>query len=135
MYAAYLDLFAAAPLALRTANRVFVSHSLPSARRLASFDLALLERERQDEAELLVGGGVHALVWGRDTTPANVADFLGRVDADLLISGHIPCDDGFAVPNERQLILDSHADPACYGLFPADRPLTHTELVGCVAKL
>src|SRR4051794_1493471 len=44
VYAAYLGLFAAAPLALRTPNRVFVSHSLPSARWLPQFDPAILER-------------------------------------------------------------------------------------------
>src|SRR5262245_11978251 len=65
--AAYLDLLAAAPLALRTANRVFLSHSLPSAVRLPAFDPAALERDSA-EADLKPGGSAYALVWGRDTT-------------------------------------------------------------------
>jgi hypothetical protein len=135
VYRAYLTLFAAAPLAVRTPNRVFLSHSLPSARRAAAFDPALLERDDLAETDLLYGGGVHALVWGRDTSAANAAEFLRRVDADFLISGHIPCDHGFEAPNAQQLILDSQASPACYCLFPADRPLSHAELLGCVANL
>jgi hypothetical protein len=135
IYEAYLQLFAAAPLALRTANRVFLSHSLPSARRLEAFDLAVLERDELAAADLALGGSAHALVWGRDTSAANAAAFLAKVDADLLISGHIPCDKGFLAPNDRQLILDSLGATACYCLFPTDRPLSHAELLERVGTL
>jgi hypothetical protein len=135
IYAAYLDLIAVAPLGLRTPNRVFLSHSIPSAKHLAQFDPAVLERDVVEEAELEYGGAVHSLVWGRDSSPANVAAFLQKVDADLLITGHVPCEKGFAVPNDYQLILDSLGTPACYCLFPTDRPVMHSELVERVAKL
>jgi hypothetical protein len=135
VYLTYLELFAVVPLAVRTANRAFLSHSLPSAGRLEAFNPAVLEQDEADPAELLPGGSVYSIVWGRDVSPATAAAFLARVDADLLITGHIPCEKGYAVPNERQLILDSMGDPACYCQFPADRPLTQPELIGCVATL
>ena len=135
VYAAYLRFIAAAPLALRTANRVFLSHSLPPASRLPSFDLAALERDESTEADCLPGGSVHSLVWGRDTRRETVAAFLQKVDADLLVTGHIPCERGFDVPNDRQLVLDSMDRPAAYCLFPADRPLTHAELLNGVSFL
>jgi Calcineurin-like phosphoesterase len=135
VYAAYLKLIAAAPLALRTANRVFLSHSLPPASLLAAFDPAVLERDGTTDADCVPGGAVHALVWGRDTRPATAAAFLHKMDADLLITGHIPCDQGFDAPNGRQLILDSLGHPAAYCLFPADRPLTHSELLNCIGLL
>jgi hypothetical protein len=135
VYAAYLGFFAAAPLALRTPNRVFLSHSLPSARRLEGFDLAALEKEEFEPGDLQMGGAVHALVWGRDPSPTNAAAFLRKVDADLLITGHIPCFRGFMAPNDRQLILDSLGYPACYCLFPTDRPLTFDELLSFVRTL
>lgn len=131
---AYRALIAAVPMALRTPNRVFLSHSLPPAPKLLPFDPQALERDTL-AADVLPGGALHALVWGRDTSPLNVKDFLRRVDADWLITGHIPCDQGFAAPNEQQVILDSQGDPAGYCLFPADRPLTHAELVACVKTL
>jgi Calcineurin-like phosphoesterase len=135
VYAAYLRLFAACPLAARTPNRVFLSHSMPSARHLAGFDPKQLESENGDEAVLHPGGWAHAMVWGRDTGPATAKEFLRKLDADLLITGHIAAPDGFAVPNDRQLILDSLASPAGYCLFPADRPLSHADLLGCVKFL
>ncbi|MCI0463191.1 MAG: metallophosphoesterase [Gemmataceae bacterium] len=135
IYEAYRGLFAAAPLALRAPNRVFLCHSLPSAKRLETFDLAALERDELTEEDLVFGGSAHALVWGRDTSAATAAIFLQKVDADLLITGHIPCDDGFTAPNDRQLILDSMGAMACCCLFPTDRPLTHQELLACVRPL
>jgi hypothetical protein len=102
---------------------------------MTNFDPAVLERDEMEEADLEYGGVVHSLVWGRDVSAANAAAYLQKVDADFLITGHIPCDQGFAVPNDRQLILDSLGTPACYCLFPTDRPLTQTELVECVGVL
>src|SRR5262249_51254757 len=96
---------------------------------------AVLEQEQVEEADLVPGGSIYALLWGRDISEATVTAFLQRVDADLLVTGHIPCEQGFAAPNRRQLILDALTDPGCYCLFPADRPLTHEELVACVGAL
>jgi hypothetical protein len=135
VYAEYLKLFATLPVAVRTPNRVFLSHSLPTASALAQLHLAILERDGHAAADLAPGGLVYSIVWGRDTSAANVAAYLERVDADLLVSGHVPCDAGFAVPNDRQVILDSLDAPAAYCLFPADRPITHADLVSCVKLL
>ncbi len=134
VYAAYLELIAAAPLAVRTSNRVFVSHSLPSAARMPDFRLAHIERD-STPIDFTPAGPIYALVWGRDTSAANVARFLEFVDADLLVTGHVPCDAGFWVPSERHLILDSLGTPAGYVLFPTDRPLTHADLVAGVGIL
>jgi hypothetical protein len=134
VYDAYLDLIAAVPMAVRTANRVFVSHSLPSELRMDLFRYDDLLRETQP-SDLDSHGSVHVLVWGRDTRPATVAAFLKKVDADLLITGHIPLESGYSAPNGRQLILDSMGTPAGYCLFPAERSITHAELVRCAAIL
>jgi hypothetical protein len=135
VYAAYLELLALVPVALRTPNRVLLCHSLPPASRLDDFDPAVLERDVSSVADVVPGGSVHSLVWGRDTRVETAAAFLAKMDADLLVSGHVPCENGFDAPNDRQLILDSLGTPACYCLFPTDRPLTHAELVRHVGTL
>lgn len=135
IYAAYLDLFDAADLALVTANRVFISHSLPSSRKLPTFDLSKIEQTQFHPDDLRLGGAVHALVWGRDISQANAEAFLKKVDADWLITGHIPCPQGYLIPNDRQIILDCLGAPACYCCFPSDRGLTQSDLLTGIGTL
>ena len=135
IYEAYLDFFAAVPWAMRTSNRVFLSHSLPRAACMQQFTPEVLTSDDVHPGDLIPGGQIHSLVWGRDTTAANAADFLKKVDADWLITGHIPCEQGFATPNDRQLILDCLGEPAAFCLFPAERTVTFQDLIDGVKTL
>lgn len=114
---------------------MLISHSFPGKQSLPLFDPARLERETYQDEDLQPGGSVHSLLWGRDTSADAVANFLRKMGADLLVSGHIACDAGFAVPNDRQLILDCAETPAGFALIPTDRKLTHAELVACVKTI
>ena len=135
VYALYLQLFAAIPFALRTPNRIFLSHSLPSGGKLPDFAPSALEADTSREADLAPGGSLYSLVWGRDVRPDTLAGFLEKVDADYLISGHIPCEQGYDRPSERHLILDTQGHPAAFAILPADRPLEPDELSDCVRLL
>lgn len=135
IYAAYLDLFQALPVVIRAPNGVLIAHSLPATRLLALFDPARLESETYHAEDLQPGGSVHSLLWGRETTTDAATNFLRKMGADLLVSGHIACNAGFATPNDRQLVLDCAEPPAGFVLFPADRKLTHAELVACVKTI
>lgn len=135
IYAAYEELFAVLPAGLRTPNRVFLSHSLPAAARLETWELTMICRDRHEPEDYKPGGCIHAIVWGRDLTQAAAERFLQKVDADLLITGHIPSEAGFQVPNDRQLVLDCMGAKACCCLFPADRRLKHSELLSCLRSL
>src|SRR5260370_25126165 len=117
---------------MKPPNGVFISQSLPRPHHLETFDPAVLEQDDPEPKEFLPGGSLHALVWGRDSTAATVTAFLHKVDADLLITGHIPCENGYQVPNGKQLILDCIGSPGCCCLFPAERALTHQVLVDSV---
>lgn len=132
---AYHRYFAVLPFALRTPNRVFLSHSLPKPSRLETFDPEVLAQEELPASELEPGGSVFALVWGRDCSEENAQAFLEKVDADWLISGHVPCEGGYEFPNDRQVILDTQDYPAAYCLFPTDHELTTEELRSCVHLL
>ncbi len=135
VYQAYFRIFEAIPVAMRTSNRVLLSHSLPYASKMTAVTMAALECDPWQPADLLPGGAAHVIVWGRDTSLENAAAYLAKFDADWLITGHIPCPEGFASPNERQLILDALGMPACYCLFPAVRVVTYLELVAGVVTL
>lgn len=131
-YAVYRELFAVIPAALRTPGGAFLSHSLPTASRLDELDLAALEAEPSRDADLLPGGALFALVWGRDVRPENAQAFLARVGADILITGHVPCEAGFEMPSPRHVILDSQGANAGVCLLPAGRAVTPEELAACV---
>lgn len=124
IYAGYMRLFGVLPLALRTQNRIFISHSLPRARHLNQFELRHLETDSFGASDLNVGGSVYELLWGRDTKPEHSRSFLNKVDADWLVSGHIAFDEGFAFPSEHHLIVDCCSSPAAYAHLSLKEPLT-----------
>jgi len=135
LYELYLRLFHIIPIAIRTANRTFVSHSLPSAGQQVDFDPESLTREPTRDDDLAPGGSLYSLVWGRDVREETAATFLKRVDADRLISGHVPCDAGYERPSPAHVILDSQGASAAYCLVPASRPLGPSEWEQAIGML
>ena len=127
IYTAYLRLFGTLPLALRTANRIFICHSLPREKFRDRFELRLLETDVFPIEDLTVGGVVYELVWGRDTQPLNCAAFLRKVDCDYLVTGHIMCEPGYAMPSPQQIIVDCCTTPAGYAFLSCNRALTPDE--------
>ena len=132
VYKAYVGLFSALPLAVRTANRVFMCHSIPDGVYLDDLDVGVLAVDDWTPESMKRGGAVYAITWGRDTAPETVDRFAAMVDADLFITGHQPCDEGFRQANHRQLIIDGTNPYPAYCRFPADTPATIESLVSSV---
>jgi hypothetical protein len=132
VHESYKKLFAALPLALRTPNRVYVCHTIPDARDLDSLDLALLNVDQWPEPAMQRRGTIYALTWGRDTSAETADRFAAMVDADLFVTGHQPCDEGFRQANHRQVIIDGTDPRPCYCLFHASEPLSIESLVKSV---
>jgi len=124
IFQAYVRFFAALPLAVRTPNRVFVCHTLPDAITLDQLDLALLQADQWPKESMQRGGTIYALTWGRDTTAETADRFAAMVDADLFITGHQPCDEGFRQANHRQIIIDGTGPHPAYCLFPTQTPVS-----------
>jgi hypothetical protein len=129
IYEAYKGLFAALPLAIRTANRVFVCHTLPDESDLDALDLELLKADTWPEEAMKRHGTIYALTWGRDTEPEVADRFAAMVDADWFITGHQPCDEGFRQANHRQIIIDGTDPYPTYCLFPTNAPVTIDSLL------
>ena len=75
------------------------------------------------------------MVWGRDYSQVNADAFADLVKAELLITGHEPCADGFNVPNTRQLVIDCCEENACCVLIPVGEKLTQDDVVRRVKRL
>ncbi len=111
------------PLAGRTANRVFLSHSLPGPRELPAFDAGVLSRVPRDE-DLFDGGSAHALVWGRYHTEGALTTLRDLLDADYFICGHQPQETGYEILHERMVILASDHNHGVFLPFDLAKPVT-----------
>jgi hypothetical protein len=135
IYEAYLTMFQTLPLACRTPNRVFLCHTIPDPRDVEKFDPSVLDADTWPPEWTARGGPIYGITWGRNTDPENVDAFAQIVDADLFITGHQPCDEGFRQANHRQIIIDGTDPYPAYCLFPAKTPVTIESLMANVMIL
>ena len=132
--AAAADFLRTCPLAVRLPGGVFICHSLPEDTDRRGWDVDVLDR-RLDAEDFIEQGPVFRLVWGRDYREANARAFAKLVNANTLIHGHEPCENGYQVPNPVQLILDCCTDRGTYLLLPVGPAWTHEQVVQRVQKL
>jgi Calcineurin-like phosphoesterase len=136
IFAAYIELFDSLPLAVTTANRVFMSHSYPESEDMnRDFNVSILRSKSVGEICKSDERSLHDLLWGRDGEEITARRFASLVQADLLVTGHMPCPQGFRTPNSLQLILDCSRFPACYCLFSNQHPLALSDLRAGVRTL
>jgi hypothetical protein len=121
--AAIADFIRSFPLAGRTKNRVFLSHSLPGSRELPSFDFTILARVPTDD-DLDDGGSAHAMVWGRYHTEAALDTLRELLDVDFFICGHQPQETGYDVRHERMVILASDHNHGMFLTLDLSKPVT-----------
>lgn len=130
----YMQFLATCPLAIRTSSGAFISHSLPDQCDREPFDVSVLERPLTC-ADYKSGGAAFRLVWGRDFRAANAEAFARQVSAELLIHGHEPCEEGYAAPNKRQVILDGCCSQATYLMLPVGPKVTQKDAIARIAAL
>ncbi len=95
------------PLGIRMSNRIFISHTTPSAKALAEkFDWSVYTRTYRD-VDLQENGPGYLAVWGRDFELDHAKTFASAVDSDVLIHGHEPCPEGRRLMNDMQIVLDA----------------------------
>jgi hypothetical protein len=124
---AYDGLFASMLLGVRSASRVFFSHSIPEHRRQGSFDVSVLDRLGVGEDDLGPGSSVYQILWGRDSSAEAAEGFCRMVDADFLVTGHIAQPTGYLIANDRQIIVDCVDAPAACVLVSNQGRLTFEE--------
>ncbi|MFH0983803.1 MAG: metallophosphoesterase [Planctomycetota bacterium] len=131
---AILDFLSSFPLAGRTANRVFLAHSLPGVREFADFNPSVLYRPLM-AADLVDGGSAYALVWGRRQNAALLEQLSEMLGVDLFICGHQPQETGFEVVDDRLLIIASDHNHGVFVPFDLGNPLNMSDLLRCMRPL
>ncbi len=121
-------------LAVRTANRVLLSHSLPNARDLLGFDPTILDRPltAHDYRE---GGHAYTMVWGRQHTPELLERLAGDFDVDYFICGHQPQETGYAVVHDRMIILASDHNHGVFLPFDLKKKFVIEDLTNLIRPL
>jgi hypothetical protein len=127
------EFIASFPLAARTENRVWMSHSLPNVHDMEGFSAEIFDRVPTIE-ELYENRAIFNLVWGRRHTQQHI-DALGELlDADVFITGHQPQEEGFALLFDRLIILSSDHNHGCFLPFDLSRKQTVADLIRNIRK-
>ncbi len=126
--------FRALPLAAITATGIFLSHSLPCERDIATFDKTILRRDLTDE-DWSRSGPIYALIWGRNQTQ-EVLDRVARMwYADLFVCGHQSQEGGSKTVGNKLLIIDSSHNHGVYLPIDLARCYSLDELAAQVVPL
>jgi len=100
------------PLAVRTPNRIWLSHSLPAERYLDKFDPKILDKKLKIN-DVVRPGSAYLLTWGRNFSPELLDKMAEIFDVDLFILGHQPQTAGFARAGHNLMILASDHNHGC----------------------
>lgn len=129
------EYLASLPLAGRTANRVFLAHSLPTPTELPMYDPQVVSRVPTREELAMAHGSVYLLVWGRYQTEHELAALSKIYDVDYFICGHQPQEGGFDVLHNRMLILASDHNHGVFLPIDLSKPVTLDTLTRAIRPL
>lgn len=117
------------PLAVKCANRIWISHSLPADRFVEAFDFSVFDRELTT-SDCEKPGPAYVLTWGRRHSQETLNKMAKRLDVDIFIVGHQAQPKGWRQAGENLIILASDHNHGC--LLPLD--LARTCTLGSLAS-
>ena len=122
------------PIAVRTDNRIWMSHSLPSMRQLAGFQKDIFDKELTEQ-DLHSSSSLRALIWDRAHSPECLKKLAEMWDVDIFIVGHQPQAQGCGRPCSQMIILASDHIHGCFLPFELGRSYESDELFAQVKPL
>jgi hypothetical protein len=122
------------PLAARTANRIWLSHSLPADRMADRFDPQIMSRPLQI-SDCERPGSAYVLTWGRNHSTRVLEQMAETFDVDLFVVGHQPQPEGWGKGGLNLLILASDHNHGCLLLVDLGHPYTLDELAALIIPL
>ncbi len=99
--------FRAMPLAVRAANGLWCSHSIPSPETTSRFNPAVFERPLEDDDYRPPIGAAYLMVWGRGQRDEQVEQLAEAWQVKLFCLGHAHSDHGAHVVTPRMVVLNS----------------------------
>jgi hypothetical protein len=122
------------PLAVRCANRIWISHSLPADRFVDKFDPAIFEKALQIE-DITRPGSAYILTWGRNMSQ-NVIDKMAKLlDVEIFVVGHQQQEQGWAKAGRNLLILASNHNHGHLLSINLEKAYNIEQLIGALVPL
>ena len=128
------DFILSFPIAARSQNRVWMSHSLPSARHLPDFDDAVFDQSLTID-DMKNNPTLRALAWDRSHSAVCLEQLRARWDVDNFIIGHQPQEQGYHNPTDCLIILASDHPHGCFLPFDLKKDYDSDELVAKIEPL
>lgn len=134
VYDALVEYLMSQPLAVRTSNRIWISHSLPADRYVENFDLSILNRDYTLE-DIERPNPVYLLTWGRRHSQKSLTRLAEMFDVDVFVLGHQPQETGWSLTGHNAIIVASEHSFGCVLQFDLTERYTAAELSNCVIPL
>ena len=122
------------PLALRTQNRIWLSHSLPADRYFDEFDPTVMHKDL-DKKDIAPKGSVYHLTWGRNHSQQGLDRMAQVLDVDIFILGHQPQTEGFKKAGDNLIIISSEHNHGCFLLIDLEKTYNVDKLVDIIVPL
>jgi Calcineurin-like phosphoesterase len=122
------------PLAARSSCGLFFCHSLPAEKEIPTFDYTVFDRELTGADYRRRTGPVYQLIWGRNMPPQSAAEFVEKMGARIVVTGHQPQESGWLVNGEHHLIIASDHSQGVYLPIDLAEPYDMNSLVEKIEK-
>ncbi len=122
------------PIAVRCANRIWMSHSLPEQRFVSGFDMGVFERKLLS-GDMLRPEPLYKLTWGRRQSVEAIEQMGRLLDVDHFVVGHQPQEQGWCTVGGRMIILASDHNHGCMIMFDLGHLYAFEELVDQIVPL
>lgn len=121
-------------LAVRTPNRIWMSHSLPADRYVEGFDTDVFQKHLKPN-DLKRSKPVYLLTWGRRHSKEAIEKLCRLFEVDIFILGHQPQESGFAHTQENLIILASDHNHGCLIQFDLAQSYSAVDLIGSIVPV
>jgi len=111
------------PLAIRCANGVMITHSLPDHNRMDLAGVEILQRGYQP-GDLTRGGPAYEWTWGRNQSDEQIDRLAEDLGVEFFILGHRKIPAGWQRVSDRAIAIASDHDKGCVCRFTGREHLT-----------
>jgi hypothetical protein len=94
------------PLAVKCANGIWISHSLPSDKMVEKFDFTIFNRSLK-VIDVVRPNSAYLLTWGRRQSKETIRLFAEKLGVDFFVLGHQVQESGWMSDEEKLIIIDS----------------------------